>query len=228
MTGPRVFSGFTADAPGVTLPDAVFTDLLPLIDDLLELQITLLALRRLVQMRSDAAPWITPAELRAEATVQAVLGAAPDRLDAALTRAVARGTLLLARRELADGTVEQRYFANSPKGRAAIEAIRRGFEPQRVVQDAVRPNIFTLYEQNIGPLTALLSEELQEAEETYPAAWIEAAFREAAGRNKRNWKYIHAILKRWWTEGKDEIARRDRQADPKRYLEGEYGDLIQH
>ena len=58
-----------------------------------------------------------------------------------------------------------------------------------------RPNIYTLYEENIGPLTALIAEELREAEETYPADWIEEAFREAVRMNKRNWKYVHAILK---------------------------------
>jgi len=93
---------------------------------------------------------------------------------------------------------------------------------------AERPNIFTLYEQNIGPLTAILSEDLMEAERTYPASWIEEAFHAAVSRNKRNWSYIHAILERWHTEGKDEVDRRDRETDTRRYIEGEYGDLIQH
>ena len=223
------FSGFPeAKVATVTLPELVFTELVPQIDDLAELKITLLALLRLAKMQSDAAPWITLAELRADPAVQTAFGDDVDaQLAAALARTVQRGTLLAVERKRADGTVEQRYLANSPRGRAAIRAMRRGVDPARATK-TVRPNIFALYEQNIGPLTALLSEDLMEAEKTYPAAWIEEAFHEAVSRNKRNWKYIHAILERWRTEGKDEVDRRDRKTDPRRYIEGEYGDLIKH
>ena len=65
-----------------------------------------------------------------------------------------------------------------------------------------RPNIFTLYEQNIGLLPPLVAEELREAGERYPQEWIEEAFRLAAQQNKRKWSYIRAILRRWETEGK--------------------------
>lgn len=229
------FSGFPeAKVAVVALPDLVFTDLVPQIDDLAELKVTLLVLRRLAQMQSDAAPWITLAELQADPAIRAALGEAVDaQLADALARAVARGVLLvaewppLADKGRADGTAEQRYLANSPRGRAALRAMQRGVEPARAVKTA-RPNIFALYEQTVGPLTAILSEDLIDAEKTYPAEWIEEAFHEAASRNKRNWKYIHAILERWRTEGKDEVDRRDREADPRRYIEGKYGDLIQH
>ncbi len=223
------FSGFPeAKVAVVALPDLVFTDLIPQIDDLAELKVTLLVLRRLAQMQSDAAPWITLAELRADPAIRAALGDAVDaKLTDALARAVTRGVLLLAEWRLVDGTVESRYLANSPRGRAALRAMQRGVEPARAVK-TTRPNIFVLYEQTVGPLTAILSEDLMDAEKTYPAEWIEEAFHEAASRNKRNWKYIHAILERWRTEGKDEVDRRDREADPRRYIEGKYGDLIQH
>src|SRR5215471_1939058 len=65
-----------------------------------------------------------------------------------------------------------------------------------------RPNIFVLYEQNIGLLSPLLADELKDAADMYPAEWIEAAFREAVQHNKRKWSYIRAILRRWETEGK--------------------------
>jgi len=223
------FSGFPeAKVAVVALPDLVFTDLVPQIDDLAELKVTLLVLRRLAQMQSDAAPWITLAELQADPVVRVALGDAVDtRLTDALARATQRGTLLVAEWQLADGTVELRYLANSPRGRAALRAMQRGVEPARATKMA-RPNIFALYEQTVGPLTAILSEDLMDAEKTYPAEWVEEAFHAAASRNKRNWKYIHAILERWRTEGKDEADRRDREADPRRYIEGKYGDLIQH
>ena len=225
----RHFSGFPAGKQAtVALPEQVFTELIPHIDDLAELQVTLIALWRLAQMRSDSAPWITETELCAEPAMRAAFGEAVEtEVGCALARAVARGTLLLGEWERADGTRERRYFANSPRGRAAVEAMAQGRPPMRA-ERVSHPNIFTLYEQNIGPLSALLSEELMEAEKKYPAAWIEEAFREAISRNKRNWKYIHAILERWWTEGKDEEDRRNRERDRRRYIEGKYRDIIQH
>ena len=72
----------------------------------------------------------------------------------------------------------------------------------RLSVEVERPNIYTLYEQNIGLLLPLVAEELREAEEQYPWEWVEAAFREAVQQNKRKWSYIRAILKRWETEGK--------------------------
>ncbi|HLI08319.1 MAG TPA: DnaD domain protein [Ktedonobacteraceae bacterium] len=73
---------------------------------------------------------------------------------------------------------------------------------KKVQVQVERPNIFVLYEQNIGLLSPLIAEELKEAADRYPAEWIEAAFREAVMYNKRNWKYIRAILRRWETEGR--------------------------
>ncbi len=65
-----------------------------------------------------------------------------------------------------------------------------------------RPNIFVLYEQNIGLLSPLIADQLRDAANLYPQEWIEAAFREAVQYNKRSWKYISAILRRWETEGR--------------------------
>ncbi len=226
----RHFAGFTAgDTATLTLPDALFTEVLPYVEDLDELKVTLLTLRRLALMRANVAPWVTHDELRSDAAVRAALGEPVEpRLEAALARAVERGTLLEVTWTRADGTAERRYLANTPRGRAAVAAMQRGADPGRAPDEAPRPNIFALYEQNVGPLTALLSEELMEAERTYPAAWIEEAFREAVRRNVRNWKYIRAILERWRTEGRDEIRERDRTADARRYIEGPYADIIQH
>lgn len=78
-----------------------------------------------------------------------------------------------------------------------------GEEATRRVQVQVeRPNIFVLYEQNIGLLSPMIAEELKDAADRYPVEWIESAFREAVLLNKRNWRYISAILRRWETEGR--------------------------
>ncbi len=74
--------------------------------------------------------------------------------------------------------------------------------PQHLQVQIDRPNIFVLYEQNIGLLSPLLADELKDAADQYPEEWIEAAFREAVQHNKRKWSYIRAILRRWETEGR--------------------------
>jgi DnaD/phage-associated family protein len=74
--------------------------------------------------------------------------------------------------------------------------------PQHIQVQIERPNIFVLYEQNIGLLSPLLADELKDAADQFPAEWIEAAFREAVQHNKRKWSYIRAILRRWETEGR--------------------------
>ncbi len=224
----RVFSGFPAGVTAaVTLPEQVFSDIVPLCESLAELQVALIVLWRLTQTRSESAPWVTEAELHADLVLAQALGNDPATLEQALAHLVARGVLLMAEWPRADGQIERRYYANSPRGRAAVKALRRGVAVPKT-KVAARPNIFTLYEENIGPLTALLRDELLEAERTYPPAWIDEAFREAVRRNKRSWRYIHAILERWRIAGKDEEDKRSRQRDRSRYLEGEYGDLIHH
>jgi DNA replication protein len=77
------------------------------------------------------------------------------------------------------------------------------YDTQQHIQVQIdRPNIFVLYEQNIGLLSPLLADELKDAADQYPEDWIEAAFREAVQHNKRKWSYIRAILRRWETEGR--------------------------
>ncbi|HZS94145.1 MAG TPA: DnaD domain protein [Chloroflexota bacterium] len=64
-----------------------------------------------------------------------------------------------------------------------------------------RPNVYALYEQHLGPLTPLLAEQLRDAERMYPRAWIEGAILQAVHYNKRNWRYVQAILANWEETG---------------------------
>ncbi len=74
--------------------------------------------------------------------------------------------------------------------------------PQQIQVKVERPNIFTLYEQNIGLLSPIIADQLKDAADQYPAEWIEEAFRGAVEQNKRKWSYVRAILRRWETEGR--------------------------
>jgi DnaD/phage-associated family protein len=223
----KTFSGFPpGKVRSVSIPESAFAELIPLIDDLAELKLTLHALWRLGQQR-ERVRYLRRADLAADQVLLAGLGDAPaEALGRALEQAIERGTLLRVEARIED-RAEELYFANTPKGRAAVEAIARGEWPAEL-EPAERPNVFTLYEQNIGLLTPLIADELREAEQTYPAEWIEEALHEAVALNKRSWRYIRAILERWRTEGRGGAAsQRPREAERRRYIEGEYGEYIE-
>lgn len=215
----KVFSGFSEKRSlTIRLPESVVTELVPIVDDLDELKVTLHVLYRLQQARGPVR-YVSQRDLLADPVLLRGLES-PAAIRRAVDRAVERGTFLQAEVDL-DGHPDVIYLANSPHGRAALEALRRG-EPLPTATPEPRPNIFDLYEQNIGPLTPLIAEELKEAEKTYPAPWIEDAFREAVALNRRSWKYIRAILERWHAKGRTDEERRRGPEDRRRYIEGEH------
>lgn len=223
----KTFSGFpTGRVRSVCLPEPLFAELLPAIDDLAELKVTLHVLWRLSQL-SGGLLYVRRADLEADRQLLSGLGEDPrEALSAALTRSVSRGVLL----ETVDktGSGERIVLANTPKGRAAVAALDRGEWPGEI-EAAARPNVFALYEQNIGVLTPLIADELRDAEETYPVGWIEEAFRTAVSANKRSWRYARAILERWRTEGRgDEDGGPGSERFRRRYVQGEYGEHIDH
>jgi len=201
--GVRVFSGFPpGKVRSVALPESFFTDLLPLIDDLTELKVTLACLRILAK-KTGAVRWVTEPELTADADLMRGLGEAG--LAQGLERAIARGTLLQGFDRASNQTL---HFANTERGRAAVAALERGATATTIEVAAGRPNIFQWYEQTVGLLTPPVAEELKQAEKDYPAAWIEDAFREAARQNARSWAYVKKVLVTRERRGKRDAANR--------------------
>lgn len=225
------FDGFPdAELKFTRLPELFFSELLPQIDDLAELKLTLYALWRFETM-TDQVPYLLPEDfLEDQIFMQGLAASKPEAqaaLQSALQRAVARGSLLTVKADLGRG-IQDLYFLNSPQGRAAVTAIQQGnWRPdsaERAVLELLpaRPNIYQLYEDHIGPITPLIAESLQDAEDDYPAEWIVDAFRIAAEKNVRNWRYVAAILRRWQEEGRDErINRRDSEEARRRYADWE-------
>lgn len=224
------FSGFVAGKqPSTAVPGAFFTDLLPQIDHLGELKVTLYCFWRLA-LKEGKFRYLRRREFAADETLMS--GLAQHRRDAdealtdALERATARGTLLHVEVESAAGA-EDLYFVNTAKGRAAVDAMTRGewrptTDDETPIEVLVnRPNIFTLYEQNIGPLTPLIADELRDTEATYPAEWVEEAIREAVANNARSLRYIIRILENWKAQGKTDRAknRGDSEKNRRRYLD---------
>jgi len=230
------FSGFRDDEREIALPASFFSELLPAIGDLTELKLTLLLLRRNAEAEGGA-PLFSLDELSAQAELMSAITpaigqAAVDALRAALERATARGILLRIIRSVGDERREW-YAINDGAGRQLAADIEAGrvddatLEMEPAAWRVERPNIFILYEQNVGLLQPLIVDELREAEKTYPTDWIEDAFRVAVQRNARNWRYVRAILERWAREGKEDLT--DRPEEPtgrRRYTEGKYGHLI--
>jgi DNA replication protein len=232
------FKGFTSRTLHLTpIPGQFFNDLLPAIDHLGELKLTLYFFWRLDRMAGDFRYLRRLDFAQDELFMQGLSGdpaQAQILLDESLQRAMQRRTLLAAKAPAGESS-EELYFLNSPKGRAAVEAIQQGQwrpldeEAPAAALTPEPPNIFRLYEEHIGPLTPMIAEALGEAEDTYPASWIEQAFRLAVERNARSWRYIEAILKRWQEEGRDaQEDRRDAEKAGRKYIEGEYSDYIKH
>ena len=205
------FAGFPRRVRFVPVPSPVFGPLLEQIDDLAELKSTLRVIWLLHQKRGYPR-FVTLKELRADRTLARALATdgAPDgaRVERALARAVDRGTLLSGVVERDEGQ-ERLYMLNTESDRHALAGIMGGeLSVGPMPKDAPwegtteRPNIFALYEDNVGMLSPMIAEELREAEQLYPAPWIEDAFREAVSQNKRSWRYIARILERWEREGR--------------------------
>lgn len=212
----------------VFLPEPFFTQVLPQEPDPWVLHILLFTFWHLSQQEEEPR-YVPETAYHTLLAWPAWQGRTPQHLQQALDRAVDRGFLLRGQAPLPTGDVLTLYFLPSPKGRAAWEALQQGrWQPQEdshrpVRLDLARPNIFRLYEENIGPLTPLMAERLEEAQRLYPAAWIEEAFRIAVERNVRHWRYIEAILKRWMQEGKDgQTPQGHPEDDYQRFLRGPY------
>jgi DnaD/phage-associated family protein len=215
------FNGFTSSETFTQIPDSLFR-LMNEIDDLSELKVTLYALWRIEHMEGQFR-YICQSEIEADSGFMSQMPAA--ELSTGLEKAVQRGTLI--RVENSEGGF---YFLNSPRGRAAAEALSKGQwrESARGPSTAPmpHPNIFKLYEENIGPLTPLMADALKDAEQEYPAGWITEAFTIAVTRNKRNWKYIEAILKRWKEEGYEGKNQQNAGKNPKRYSQSEFSEYL--
>lgn len=219
----------------MAVPRLFFSDLLPIVDHMGELKVTLYAFWALTH-KEGKVRYLRLVDFLHDQAFMAGMGDTPtvaaEYLLDSLERAVARGTFLHINVEGADGTMEL-YFVNTERGRAAVDGILSGdWRPGWTDEDPVtllleRPNIFVLYEQNIGPLTPLLAEQLRDAERTYSQAWIKDAIEAAVANNVRKWRYVLAVLQRWQQEGKrDEVERRDTKQDSAKRIPDEYEGVI--
>ena len=132
-----------------------------------------------------------------------------DRWQRALAELLEEGLLLAFPLAIEDPQEPVLLFPATPEGIRRFEALQAGelsvaeIQAANPLPDPSKPNVFTLYEQNIGPLTPMVAEVLKADAETYPESWLREAMQEAVSRNIRNWKYVQAILKSWQEKGRD-------------------------
>lgn len=124
-----------------------------------------------------------------------------------LKRTVTQGNAYSANetlREDTDKEKEERESERDDDPAAFVEAPPANPIPDRGTwepEEPERPNLFAVYEREIGLMTPAISDELKAAEVDYPPGWPEAAMSEAARQNKRSWAYTRAILERWKIDG---------------------------
>ncbi|MCY3832984.1 MAG: DnaD domain protein [Chloroflexi bacterium] len=220
------------DLEPVALPAYFFSELLPAIDNLAELKLTVFCLAALGQ-KEGKRRYLRFSELQSDESLQKALAAAdsawPESLRRILNRAVARGALLEA--AIAPGEkVERFYLPNDEKGRALYKQIQRG-DWRPAADDDIevlppRPSIYALYEENIGVLTPMIAESLKEAQASYPREWIEDAIRYAVERNARSWRYISKVLEAWQQEGRSREFSERHYRGPRKYTAGKRKDFI--
>ena len=205
------FSGFSKGTQYTQAPSPLFGPLLEEIDDLSELKCTLRVIWRIREnIRADKGRrYVSEDELTTDLALIKGVGTAAD-IRTAIQQAEQRGTVI-AKAVEADGETRRVYFLNDEAGRKAASALTpvsdyvESLAAGRLDETpALKPNIFKLYEENVGLLTPLIADQLKDAEEAYPWSWIQQAFTIAVNGNKRNWRYIETTLKRWASEGKDD------------------------
>ncbi len=235
------FKGFPERIKKYTpIPNVVFSSLLPQITDITELK-ALFYFFEILYPKKGNVRFVSHQELLGHfnraSDFQGQPQSFPEILQQSLKALVDKGVLLhLALND--NGIIEDVYFLNNETNRLVIERIRNGdmvlpgLKPESPVPICMEelPDIFTLYEQNIGMLTPLIAEELKEARANYPETWINDAIKEAAALNRRSWRYIARILENWSIEGKDNGTYRGypkKNTDPDKYIRGKYGHMVQ-
>ena len=224
------FAGFTSSTRYTPVPNPLFGPLLEEIQNLSELKVTLRGIWLLHRKRR----WPRLVSLEEFLSDQTLLrgfknfeGGAKGAIIHGLALAVERGIFLVHHPE--QNTVGWVfYLLNTDSDRRALAKLNSDYTASSDAASGIgqydtqiptgqpaeeRPNIFALYEENVGMISPILADELKEAEELYPWNWLSDAFKIAVTQNRRSWSYIAGILRRWAAEGRPDRADREGRED---------------
>jgi DNA replication protein len=191
-----LFGGFPKGTKALPVPSPFLSSLLADIGDVAELKCTLRFLWHASQV-NGMPKWVDEESLLSDSILAVAIGS-QGSIRQALDDAVQRGTLVESNGRFLLKTPENSLIVaeETPETRSRSTP---GAAPEPAMTH--HPNIYALYESNIGLLMPMVADQLRDAEATYPVEWVEAAIKEAADRNIRNWRYISTILERWATDG---------------------------
>lgn len=198
------YQGFKQEAGlDLSLP-ADFAEIICSVDCQKDCVILLLTVFQLLG-KQERPTWILDSYLLADAVKPALSGSV-DRYEIALAEAL-EAQLLFAYTEFRNPGMHY-LIPTTPAGARLYNALINGEISIREVDQALpvslqpKPNLYELYEQNIGMLTPMIADQLKLDEAEYPYEWIVEAMDEAVQHNARNWKYVSAILKSWKDKGR--------------------------
>src|SRR5262245_19191994 len=103
-----------------SVPNIVFSELLPLMDDAAQIQVTL-HVYYLLSQKKGSPRFVTLEELRSDAKLMQALAFKPEHLKRGLEKAVTCGALLQAEADDASW-----YFFNTPESRKVLGKIEKG------------------------------------------------------------------------------------------------------
>ena len=238
----KLFNGFPRNSESIPIPSLFFTYLMPRIQDINELK-TALQVFWIIRRKKDFPRFVSKEELAADKSFTAGLmksvenSSEADIIQQCLDSMVKKDLLLKAKIK---ENVESRdiFFLNMEPDRTYLRKILDGqikmpdlsIEKEDSSSDVeLQENIYTIYEKNIGMITPMIAEEIKKAEEIYPKDWLIDAVKVAVSSNKRNWRYVTAILERWLSEGRSngETGRHSKkERDRDRFVKGRYGHLV--
>jgi|TARA_B110000263_G_scaffold114749_1_gene99987 DnaD/phage-associated family protein len=195
------FKGFEKNVRAIPVPSPVFNIILESITDMSELKL-MLRIIWLLQAYNRKPQFITESEMISDKLISKITGESnkPKEMLKNLE------SYKIISTSITKNENHRIIFLNS-------ETIKERIRNSNIISEDIHldpweanadiPNIYSIYEQNIGMITPHIAELIKESENLYPMKWIEDAIKQASIQNKRNWAYVSSILNRWKTEGKD-------------------------
>jgi DnaD/phage-associated family protein len=95
--------------------------------------------------------------------------------------------------------------ASKQQNKEEKSSAKKEESPAASVDDGLA-QVVKAYEENIGLVTSLIADTLKSAVDDYGAGWTVEAIGIAVKAEKRFWRYVEGILKKWKRDGKDTPA----------------------
>lgn len=216
------------------LTDQFLNEVLPRLNDADSIKVLFYIQAHLAKQEGDNR-YLFARQIVQSSTLQHWMGAenSENRIQQTLNKTISSGFLISGK--IRPENSKTLVFWNDDNGKNTLQRLQNGLWQPSPTDHPVKEqakqqkNIYQLYEENIGPLTPLLSEDLTAAQEDFSIQWIEEAIHIAVQNNARSWRYVDAVLKSWQKEGKNVQSRRDSKTnESRRNKSSEFDDFSQH